>query len=266
MKQATHENEIEVIKPGEPINTSMSITQEQQLNPLVAAVLDGRDIDPEKLDKLLAVQERYEANQAKKAYTKAMADFRTEAPAVRKNAYVKYKDTNYRHSTLGYALTAINPILGAHGLNPSWHTGQLDGGIIRVTCRLTHSRGHYEETSLQASPDSSGSKNNIQAIGSTVSYLERYTLFSICGLASSDQDDDGRDGDGGGDSGAAMARINDDQVTVINDLVKETGGDYTTFLRWARISQASDILAVNYDSLVADLKAKVARKAKEEAA
>jgi hypothetical protein len=179
---------------------------EQQLNPLVQAVLSGADIDPEKLDKLLAVQERYEQGQAKKAYSEAMAAFRSEAPVIDRNARVNFTSskgtTDYQHSTLGYSLSVINPILGKHGLNPSWRTEQLDGGLIRVTCRLTHAMGHYEETALQASPDQSGNKNNIQAIGSTVSYLERYTLFSICGLASGTEDDDGgAGGDGDGDGG-----------------------------------------------------------------
>jgi hypothetical protein len=44
---------------------------------------------------------------------------------------------------------------------------------------------------LTSGPDTSGSKNPIQALGSAVSYLQRYTLLSLAGLATEDQDDDG---------------------------------------------------------------------------
>ena len=54
-------------------------------------------------------------------------------------------------------------------------------------------------SSPQEAPlDTSGGKNNIQAMGSAVSYLERYTLLAITGLSTKEMDDDGR-GAGAGD-------------------------------------------------------------------
>src|SRR5437660_174203 len=67
----------------------------------------------------------------------------------------------------------------------------MEGGTIRVTCILTHVQGHSEQVSMSAQPDTSGSKNSIQAIGSTASYLQRYTLFAATGLAPKDADTDG---------------------------------------------------------------------------
>jgi hypothetical protein len=45
---------------------------------------------------------------------------------------------------------------------------------------------------MNSGPDDSGGKNKIQAIASAKSYLERYTLLAITGLATKDMDDDGR--------------------------------------------------------------------------
>src|SRR5258708_10458648 len=67
----------------------------------------------------------------------------------------------------------------------------MEGGTIRVPCTLTHAQGHSESVSMSAQPDTSGSKNSIQAIGSTTSYLQRYTLFAATGLAPKDADTDG---------------------------------------------------------------------------
>ena len=47
---------------------------------------------------------------------------------------------------------------------------------------------------MSAPADSSGSKNPVQQIGSTMTYLQRYTLIGALGLTTADKDDDGRQG------------------------------------------------------------------------
>lgn len=163
---------------------------------MLAANLVQKDgnMDVEKLSKLLEVQERYDATQAKKAYTEAMSAFKENPPEISKDRHVHYKtqkgEMNYNHATLSNVTTCINKALSEHGLTASWLTSQ-DNSLITVTCKITHIMGHSEETSLSAPPDVTGSKNAIQAIGSTVTYLQRYTVLALTGLATSDQDDDG---------------------------------------------------------------------------
>jgi hypothetical protein len=72
----------------------------------------------------------------------------------------------------------------------SWETHQDDKGNVGVTCHITHAQGHRESVSLKGPIDESGNKNRIQAVGSTVSYLERYTLLAALGLATGEDDDD----------------------------------------------------------------------------
>ena len=87
-------------------------------------------------------------------------------------------------------IACINEALSEHGLSAAWETAQNNGSVT-VTCKITHIMGHSESTSLTAAPDNTGSKNPIQAIGSTVTYLQRYTLLALTGLATYEQDDDG---------------------------------------------------------------------------
>jgi len=149
----------------------------------------------EGLEKLMALQERHEANEARKAYHAAMAEFKKNPPEVLKSKKVSYKtssgQTEYSHADLGEASIAIAEALAKHDLNATWRQKQDTNGIT-ITCTLTHKLGHSESTSLTAPPDNSGGKNTIQAISSTNSYLERYTLFAITGLAPKGIDDDGR--------------------------------------------------------------------------
>lgn len=162
-------------------------------SPLMAAAslvqADG-NMDVEKLSKLLEMQERWDATQAKKAYVVAMSEFKKNPPEILKDKTVSYKQTSYNHASLGNVTACINKALCEHGLTASWQTGQVDEQV-NVICKITHVDGHSEETSLSAAPDSSGSKNPIQAIGSTVTYLQRYTLLALTGLATYEQDDDG---------------------------------------------------------------------------
>lgn len=177
---------------------------------LQIAVQNGADLD--KLERLMALQERWEANQAAQAFAQAMAAFKA-ADAVRivKDKHVRFQSqkgiTEYDHATIGNVVKVITEALAPHGLSHSWTT-QQEGGEIRVTCKLRHRGGHFEEVTLSGNPDPSGGKNPIQAIGSTVTYLQRYTLLLITGCATSDQpDDDGRGAGEHDDIGDLLAEL-----------------------------------------------------------
>src|SRR5260221_3716404 len=164
-------------------------------------IIDRAATDPAfdvaKLQAILALRERWYATEARRAYVTALAGFKQSPPQIMKDRQVNFKSertggvTNYKHATLDNASELIGAALSAHGLSHRWNVEQADGGMIRVTCILTHVQGHSEQVSMSALPDTSGSKNSIQAIGSTTSYLQRYTLFAATGLAPKDADTDG---------------------------------------------------------------------------
>ncbi len=152
---------------------------------LQIAIDQGADLD--RLEKLMDLQTRWEDNEARKAFTLAMTAFRSTCPPIKKDK----KGHNSNYASLAHSLSVIKDHLSKHGLSHSWKTAQSDNGLISVTCCVTHELGYQECTTLSASADTTGSKNAIQAMGSTISYLERYTLYAILGLASSELDDDG---------------------------------------------------------------------------
>lgn len=173
--------------------TEVKSNNSEKMHPLVsAAMAAGTELTPDNLSKLLDVQKDWEANEARKAYSAAMVQFRSECPNIIKDAVVDYQGskgrTYYEHETLDGILKTISPALSQCGINPTFRTS-TDNGVIIVTCRVTHSQGHYEETSLPAVADTSGGKNAIQGIGSTVTYLQRYTLKAMLGLSAGYDDD-----------------------------------------------------------------------------
>jgi hypothetical protein len=159
---------------------------------LRVAMDQGADLD--RLEKLMELQLKWEANEARKSYVAAMAAFKASAPTIYKDKRVAFKDTKYAHATLGNVVDIIVPELGKHGLFHKWDTKQGDAGQVEVTCTIQHANGHRESTTLRCMEDTSGSKNAIQAMGSAVTYLQRYTLLALTGLAAQDQDDDGQGG------------------------------------------------------------------------
>jgi hypothetical protein len=166
------------------------MTEALVLNPLVMverALQQNSSV--ETLAKLMELAERWQANEARNAYVVAMNAFKKNPPTLLKNKHVQFGNTNYDHATLDNVVDTITAGLSRHGLSHSWKVEQTDARI-KVTCVITHELGHSESVSMEAGADTSGSKNSIQAIGSAVTYLQRYTLLSATGMAAKGTDND----------------------------------------------------------------------------
>lgn len=147
----------------------------------------------EVLEKLMDLQERYEAKQARKAFDRAMADAKAEIPTITKNRAVDFTSqkgrTNYRYEDLESVASAVGPVLSKYGLSYRYRATSNVNEPVTVTCIISHRDGHFEELTLAAGRDDSGNKNSIQAISSTMTYLQRISLKAALGLAVSNDDD-----------------------------------------------------------------------------
>lgn len=201
--------------------------------------------------KAMDLYERWEKNQAAKEFNAAITAAKAEIKPVARN---KSGHNNKRYADMAAVSNAVDSILSAHGLGYRYRSTQDDR--IHVTCILFHRGGHSEETTLSGPADTSGNKNAIQAIGSTTTYLERYTLRLALGLAASDDDD--------GKAGGAGSTITDQQSDQINSLITETKTDINKFLKWAQAESVSDIKSSKFADALAFLNAKKANAKKTE--
>ena len=215
------------------------------------AVSGGADLT--KLEKLLELQEKWEKNEAKKAYHKAMSEFKANPPKINKDKKVAYKEVKYTHASLANVTEKINSELSKHGLSASWTTKQ--NGQILVTCKITHELGHSEETTLSASADITGSKNAIQAIGSTISYLCRYTLLCLTGLATYDQDDDGKASGAEYITEAEGSKILD-MIATLSPKVEERQKLLDKFISYMKVEKVEEILKKDYKKAITALENK----------
>ncbi len=161
---------------------------------LIESLVTNPDADLDKLERFMEMQERREAQQAKRAFDAAISAAKAELPEIGRDGVVDYKNTKgqrvfFRHETMSGIAKLVDPVLSKHGLSYRYRSEQKDGGVS-VTCIIAHRDGYSEETTLHGAPDTSGSKNSYQAVGSTVTYLQRYTLKLALGLTAA-QDTDG---------------------------------------------------------------------------
>lgn len=223
------------------------------LEMLDRAVSNGASI--ETLEKLMALQERWEANQGRKAFDAAIASAKAEIPPIIKNREVDFTSTkgrtNYRHEDMAQIAKTVDPVLSRYGLSYRYRTTQ-DGQVITVTCILSHRDGCSEETTLSSAVDQSGNKNHIQAIGSAATYLQRYTLKMALGLAASNDDD--------GKASGQSERINADQFVSLQNLLEESGADEAKFCQFIGVESLEEMPLSKLNEAMGALRKKIEAK------
>jgi hypothetical protein len=211
---------------------------------LAMAVAQNADLG--RLEQLMDLQVRWEANEARKAFHAAVAAFKANAPTITKDMENKQYGSTY--TSLPNLVNTAAPELSKYGLSARWDISQEKA--ITVTCILSHVLGHSEQVSMSGPPDDSGKKNPLQQIKSTVTYLKITTFEAITGLASSDGNDDGNG------AGPTAPTITEDQIADLESLIEEVKADRAAFLKWAKVSKPSEIHVNAYAGCVQALRHK----------
>lgn len=163
--------------------TILQIIQQVAMSPTA-------DID--KMERLMVMHQNIQALQAKQQFDEALAAMQEELPVIGERGGIKDKNGRIQST---YALwedinEMIKPVLARHGFALSFRTPRNDRGI-EVEGVLSHRAGHRETTSLLLPADTSGSKNGVQAVASSVSYGKRYTAGALLNFTTTGEDDDG---------------------------------------------------------------------------
>jgi len=202
--------------------------------------------DLERMERLFALKEKHEANEARKSYHLAMAEFKKIPIYIGKDK----KNTQYNsmYTTTGNLINTAAPRLGEFGFSHKWDIEQQPDGNIKVTCVVTHRLGHSDSCSMFAPADKSGAKNAIQQIKSTRTYLHGATFESLLGLASSDinLDDDGN-------SSRPVEFIDEKQLNTLTDMLNAIGKKETEYCKFKKVAELKDIQKQWYAGCLVDL-------------
>ena len=172
---------------------SVEIQQKTPDDMIMSAIDKGLDV--ETISKLMDLQERWKRNVSREQFFHGFAKFQALIPELKKTKKVFFQTdrgtTQYFYTPLSEIAKQIKGPLQVAGLTYQFKIKE-DGEQISVTCVVTHTGGHSEETTMSGAPDGSGKKNAIQQRGSTITYLQRYTLIGALGITSADDDVDAK--------------------------------------------------------------------------
>jgi len=239
-------NQVATLKPVDQLPIAPAASESAAILNVIERMATNPDIDPERVERFIALKRQMDADAARKAFYNALSDAKAEIPVIVKNRTVAYEHktgeskTSYQHEDLGEIARTVDPILAAHGLSYRFRTTSVMNEPVSVTCIIAHRDGHSEENTLSAGRDDSGKKNSIQSIGSTITYLQRYTLKSALGLAAS-ADDDGRSSE---DENADL--ITDEQRDQLLAKIDEVGADLPKFCAYFRIQAIPGLPAARF--------------------
>lgn len=212
------------------------------------------NVDVDKLERLLAIQDRMVARTAEQAFNAAMTAAQTEMRPVAADA--NNPQTKSRYASYMALDRALRPIYTKHGFALSFNTadGAADG-YVRVTCDVSHSGGHSKSYKIDMPADGKGAKGGdvmtkTHATGSAATYGMRYLLKMIFNIVVGDDDGNSASGDA----------ITEKQATELRDLIDEVNADLPRFLKYMRVESLDALPAAKYQQAVALLNAKRERK------
>jgi len=248
------DKELKIIDKRMPEHAAVEPHRVEQQDAVMLAIQKG--LDPAIIERLMDLAERNQANIAKQAYYEAMACFKAEAPSVNKDKINPYFNSKY--TSLGNLLDTYNPVLGKHGLSVSFSTPEQTDDSMRLECRISHRLGYSEGTSIKAPIDTAAigkvsgqkSRNAIQDIKSTFTYLRSATLEAALGVSGTEAsiDDDG--------NSAGVKYITDEQVKTLKSLIDVRKAKITRLLEYMGISSLTAMPAADFGKAIASLKSK----------
>ena len=199
------------------------------------------------LKEMFELEKQRDAAEAKKAYYRAKSAFKADAPVVLKDMH--NKQYNSKYASENALLNTINPVLSKYGLEACFDFPKVETGMA-VTCILSHELGHSESVTLSGPLDTSGSKNPLQQVKSTVTYLRKATFEAIIGIASSDSVDDD------GNSSQETELITDLQFENLQALISEVGANEDAFCKYMKVKSLSMMPQKWYERAVTELERK----------
>jgi hypothetical protein len=208
---------------------------------MIERLATNPQLNIEVFDRLLLARRQEEDRAAERAFNSAMSQAKGELQPVLKTRDVDFPSkkegggrTKYKYEAFADVARIVDPVFAAHGLAYRFSVEQ-GGELVKVTCILSHDDGHSERVKLESKVDPGQTgMSTVQALGSALTYLQRYSLRAAIGLAAA-IDDDGRG------AGGTSPRIGTEQAAELRKLFDETGRSPATMLRLQGVDEIEQL-------------------------
>lgn len=179
---------------------------------LLRVAMERGDGDLDRLERLMAMQERYlesqereRMRQAELAFARDFAAFKGENIIIpRTKAVNRGRGGSFMQAEFETVCRMLAPALAKHGFGfrhdmrfstKEWPTPENPNAIcgwVWVTCFLEHREGFSKKLELEGPPDDQSVNSPVQNMQSTASYLKRQSLLAITGTSTSGEDDESK--------------------------------------------------------------------------
>ncbi|WP_208441684.1 ERF family protein [Bartonella raoultii] len=207
---------------GENQTTAMELILERALQ---------SDVDLDRLKSLLELREKEIERQERQDFIRDLSAMQMEYKNIEQNALNTHTKSIY--TTLDKYIDAIKEPLAKHHFALFSQIKEQNSNGITVEMTLTHKSGNEISTQGTFPFDTTGSKNSIQAVGSTITYARRYLLGMLLNVARKEDDTDGV---------TILAGISSEQMNEIKELMEQTQSkesDIISFIGVKSLTQMS---------------------------
>ena len=156
-----------------------------------------------------------------------------------------------KYADLAEVLNTVRPVLAANGLSVI-QSPSFDGAVCHVTTTIAHSSGGHISGTISCIP----AKMDGQGIGAATTYLRRYSLAALCGVAQ--EDDDGNTAA----HNKPAAPITSAEAARIRENIEHLGIDEAAFLKHYGVGAVAELTT---DKVAAINKAFAAKASKKTA-
>lgn len=235
--------------------SEIAVTTENQTLAMIERASSDPQVDMDKFERLMDMQERVLDRDAKMSFSRAMSAAQSEMGRV--SADADNKQTRSRYVTYGKMDAVLRPVYTRNGFALSFNTGdQVIEQHIRVQCEVSHIDGHTQQYQIDMPADGKGAKGGdvmtkTHAAGAAMSYGMRYLLKMIFNVAIGEDDADGNQ---------PVVPVSADQVANLEALVSEVNADLPKFLNYLKVGKLQQLNALYYDKAVKALESKRVKK------
>jgi len=209
------------------------------------------------LHSMLELQVKYEANEARKAFSQAFANVQENIKAVIRNS--TNPQTRSKYANLEGVIEASRPIYTKEGFSVIFYEGDTDKPEhVRICADVLHNLGHKETYHYDVPLDGKGIQGNanmtkIHGKASSTSYARRYLMCMIWNIAT--MDDDGNSAGTSNDD-----PITEAQLSTLRDQMLAVEADEKKFLTYLKVESLEEIRQSQFQKAVNALKSKGAKK------
>lgn len=215
---------------------------------ILAQAAANPQVDPAKMQALREIMKDIRQERREEAFTLDFAAMQDELPEIDKDGKIiidpKETARNQKKQVTPYSTfpnihRICKPIWLKHHFS-MWHEVRPGPSVgIIVHSFLRHTKGFYTTSEFPLVLDTTGSKNNNQGAGSSLSYGKRYNTIGLLNIISFAPDD--RDLDGNKEAPPPEAKINGSQAKQLLKAIDECGIEATRFMEKYKITAVHEL-------------------------